>query len=116
MIVLKDPDINFTASCPTFPLIIDVLLPHLISPISSREYHRSRDAPLLEHGAHFWNGRWEKMDPNHPLDKIRWMGPTDLVSPCLPAKLRSIEPDASAAPAPNRHKFVILRSNQLQVI
>jgi hypothetical protein len=58
-----------------------------------------------------------KNAPNHILDEIRWLGQTDIVSPCVSRpKLRSIEPDASAAPAPNRHKFVILGSNQLQVI
>lgn len=34
--------------------------------------------------AHFWKDRREKMDPDHALDKIRWMGPTDLVSRVSP--------------------------------
>jgi hypothetical protein len=34
----------------------------------------------------------------------------------FPAKMRSIEPDASTAQALDRHKIVILGGNQLQVI
>jgi hypothetical protein len=60
-----------------------------------------------------------KMAPNHVLDNIRWVGITDIVSPCISRpKMRSIECDASTAQAqaPAPHEFVIVRSNQLQAI